>query len=78
MAVEGVIDLVVLGKDFNLVVDYKSDSFKDPEEHKIQILSYIKVVKDLYPDKECYGTLYYLREGKTESFWNLDGEEVEL
>ncbi|MCR5732933.1 MAG: UvrD-helicase domain-containing protein, partial [Sphaerochaetaceae bacterium] len=78
MAVEGVIDLLVLGKDFNLVIDYKSDSFKDPEEHKLQVLSYIKVVKDLYPEKECYGTLYYLREGKMESFWKLSGEVVEL
>ena len=77
-AVEGVIDLLVHGEKFNLVIDYKSDSFKDPEEHKLQVLSYIKVVKDLYPEKECYGTLFYLREGKVEPFWDVDGNVVNV
>lgn len=75
VALEGVIDLLVLGEDYNLVVDYKSDSFRNPEEHRIQILSYVKVAEQIY-GKRCYGTLYYLRDGSLGGFWDRDGNPV--
>ncbi len=76
-AVEGVIDLLVLGEDFNLVVDYKSDSIRNPEEHRIQVLSYVKVAEQIY-GKRCYGTLYYLRDGSLGGYWDGNGNEVSL
>ncbi len=77
VALEGVMDLLVLGEDYNLVVDYKSDSFRNPEEHRMQILSYVRVAEQLY-GRRCYGTLYYLRDGSLGGFWDSDGNEVSL
>ena len=74
---EGVIDLVVFSEDHNLVIDYKTDKSKAPEEHKAQIVTYVKTAEKLW-NKPCFGTLFYLREGKTEAFWDRDGNEVKL
>ncbi|MBR2282515.1 MAG: PD-(D/E)XK nuclease family protein, partial [Spirochaetales bacterium] len=75
VALEGVIDLLVLGDGYNLVVDYKSDSIRNPEEHRMQILAYIKVAEQIY-GKRCYGTLYYLRDGSLGGFWDKKGNPV--
>ena len=74
---EGVIDLVVFLDDYNLVIDYKTDRAKAPLEHKRQVVTYVKTAEKLWK-KPCYGTLFYLREGKTEAFWDRDGNEVSL
>ena len=72
VVIEGVIDLVVFGDDFNLVVDYKTDLLKDPEIHRAQVLTYIRVAEELF-GKKCYGTLFYFRDGCTPGFWDRDG-----
>ena len=72
VVVEGVIDLFVSGDDFNLVVDYKTDRFRDPELHRAQVLTYIRVAEELFGNK-CLGTLFYLRDGSTPGFWDRDG-----
>ena len=72
VAVEGVMDLLVFGDEYNLVIDYKTDLVMDPELHRSQILTYIKVAQDLF-GKRCYGTLFYLRDGSSPGFWDESG-----
>ncbi|MBR4477653.1 MAG: PD-(D/E)XK nuclease family protein, partial [Spirochaetales bacterium] len=72
VAVEGVMDLLVFGEDYNLVIDYKTDLVMDPELHRSQVLTYIKVAQDLF-GKRCYGTLFYLRDGSSPGFWDESG-----
>lgn len=74
---EGVIDLIVFSNDFNLIVDYKTDRSKNLDDHKAQVVQYIKTATDIY-NKPCYGTLFYLRDGSLEPFWDLDGNIVSL
>ena len=75
VAVEGVMDLLVYGDDFNLVVDYKTDMFRNPEVHKDQLLTYIRVAEEIC-GKKCLGVLYYLRDGSTGPVWDREGKEV--
>ena len=75
VAVEGVMDLVVFGDEFNLVIDYKTDKFRNPEIHRKQVQTYVKVAEDLF-GKKCYGTLFYLRDGSSPGFWDKDGKPV--
>ncbi|MBP5552517.1 MAG: PD-(D/E)XK nuclease family protein, partial [Spirochaetales bacterium] len=77
IAVEGVMDLIVFGDDYNLVVDYKTDRTKAPLIHKKQITTYVKVAEQLF-GKKCYGVLYYLRDGSLGDFWDEDGNAVDL
>ena len=72
MVMEGVIDLLVEGEDYNLVVDYKTDRVKAPQIHRKQITTYVKVAQQLYK-KNCYGVLYYLRDGSLGEFWDSEG-----
>ena len=76
MVVEGVIDLIVFGDDYNLVIDYKTDQVMDHEVHRSQVLTYIKVAEDLF-GKKCYGTLFYLRDGISPGFWDRSGNLME-
>lgn len=76
VVVEGVIDLLVEGKDYNLVVDYKTDRFKAPQIHKRQIVTYVKIAEQLYK-KNCYGVLYYLRDVSLGEFWDSEGNAWE-
>ena len=70
---EGVIDLVVFGRDYNLIVDYKTDRFKAPGIHKRQVVTYVDVSQQIY-GKPCYGVLYYLRDGSLSEFWDSEGK----
>lgn len=74
---QGSADLVVFRSDCNLVVDYKTDKFKTPLEHKGQITTYVKAMEDLY-GKKCYGRLCYIRDFSSGPVWDKDGNEVEL
>lgn len=76
VALEGVIDLLVLGDRYNLVVDYKTDRFKNPQVHKRQIVTYVNVAQQLF-GKPCFGVLYYLRDGSLGEFWDCEGETWE-
>ncbi len=76
-ALEGVVDLFVLGDEYNLVIDYKSDSVKRVDEHKSQVVTYVRVMEEIFK-KKCYGTLFYLREGSEEPLWDSEGSIVNL
>lgn len=77
-ALEGVVDLLVFGDDYNLVVDYKSDAVKREGEHKTQVVTYVRIMEDIFK-KKCYGTLFYLRDGSVEEpLWDKDGTIVTL
>ena len=62
---------------YNLVIDYKSDSIKAEDYHKKQVVTYVRVMEEIFK-KKCYGTLFYLREGSLEPFWDKEGSIVEL
>ena len=73
VVLEGVIDLLVMGEEFNLVIDYKTDRVKCPQIHKKQIVTYVKVAQQLYK-KNCCGVLYYLRDCSLSEFWDSEGK----
>lgn len=75
---EGVADLIISSKDFTLVLDYKTDKERIKDNHKAQVLAYLKAIKQLYGKKNTYGSLIYLREVKKEVIWDEEGKEVEL
>ena len=77
VAVEGVMDLLVLGEKTNLVVDYKTDIVRNPEIHKTQVLFYVKVAEEIF-SKPCLGVLFYLRNSSTGPVWDRNGNCVEL
>lgn len=68
--VEGFIDLLIKDKDDNyLVVDFKTDKYRNPEIHKKQIETYITAVKRLHPNSCVEGCVVYLREKDREYFY---------
>ena len=72
---EGSADLLVFGDDYYLVVDYKTDRYKDEGMHKGQITAYAEAMEDLYK-KKCLAVLLYIR-GMTEgTFLDKNGDEV--
>ena len=77
IAVEGVIDLLVEGDDCNLVVDYKTDALRNPEVHRHQLTTYVRVAEEL-TGKECRGVLYYLRDGSLGPVWDREGKEITI
>ena len=74
---QGSADLVVFKDDYNLVIDYKTDKYKTPAEHKGQITTYVRAMEELY-GKKCYGRLCYVRDFSAGPIWDKDGNEVEL
>lgn len=76
--IEGSIDLLVLGNDYNLVIDYKTDRFHAPMDHRGQLLSYIEAVERIYGGKPCYAVLYYVRSASAEAPIDRDGNVVDL
>lgn len=45
-----------------IVIDFKTDIIKDPDEHRIQVQTYMKAAAGAYPDMEIKGYLCYLRD----------------
>lgn len=78
LVVEGSIDLLVLGEEYNLVVDYKTDRFYNPKDHEAQLRSYIRAAEALYPGKPCYAVLYYVRKPGQENFIDREGHPVRI
>ena len=75
---EGVADLIIISEDYCLVLDYKTDKEIVKDNHKAQVLAYLKAVSELYGGKKTYGSLIYLRDIKKEVIWDMNGNEVEL
>ena len=78
VVIEGSIDLLLLGKDYNMVIDYKTDRYLQPKDHEGQMKSYIEAVENLYPGKPCYAVLYYVRDHHSEKAMDRDGNTVDL
>lgn len=74
---EGVADLLLVFDDFVLILDYKTDKMYCPDNHRAQLLAYIKAFSHLY-EKKAYGSLVYLRDIKAEPIWDENGNEVDL
>ena len=78
IAYEGIVDLVVFKDDYNLVIDYKTDSYKADQKHKGQVKMYLNAIEDIY-SKPAYGMVFYLREENPEvSFIDKNGAEITL
>lgn len=71
----GSADLVVFKKDHNLVVDYKSDRYYDPDFHKSQLVSYAKAMESIY-SKPCLCQVFYLRSMAPGPLWACDGSII--
>ncbi len=71
----GSADLVVFKKDHNLVVDYKSDRYYDPDFHKSQLISYAKAMESIY-SKPCLCQVFYLRSMAPGPLWTSDGSLI--
>ena len=74
---EGVVDLLVDLGDRMLVVDYKSDRTWSAERHKTQVVRYLSAMEEVF-HKPCIGTLFYLRGGFDQVYWNSEGKEVDF
>lgn len=73
--VVGSADLVVFEKDHNLVVDYKSDKYYDPDYHKGQLTGYAKALESIY-SKPCQCRVFYLRSMEAGPLWDSDGNLI--
>ncbi len=76
MVLEGSADLLVFKKEYNLVVDYKTDRRKNPDIHKGQLVTYVNALEALYR-KKCYGVLLYVRDFSLGPIWDKDGNVTE-
>lgn len=62
--VEGIIDLLCVGSDDIIIVDYKTDSIRNAEKHRAQLSYYRKAIETIYPDKMVKTCVFYLRSGE--------------
>ncbi|MCR4675700.1 MAG: UvrD-helicase domain-containing protein [Sphaerochaetaceae bacterium] len=60
--VEGVIDLLIYNGNRAVVYDFKTDSFRNPLEHKAQLDVYARAVKSIWKEKVVETDVLYLRE----------------
>jgi ATP-dependent exoDNAse (exonuclease V) beta subunit len=67
---EGFIDLLIKDEDNNyLVVDFKTDTIKNPVIHETQLSTYKKVVQQMYPSSTVKCALAYLRSPDDEYYF---------
>ena len=69
VAVEGSIDLLVEMPDCMLVIDFKTDAYRQPEVHRLQIETYMQAVSRIY-EKPVRGCVTFLRDCKDEIWWS--------
>lgn len=66
---EGIVDLLCVSKDKVVIVDYKTDKYKDTSTHKDQLQMYTKAMSVIYRRKvEAY--LFYVRSGESEKLFD--------
>jgi ATP-dependent exoDNAse (exonuclease V) beta subunit len=65
---EGSIDLLVKRDDHYLVVDFKTDRFRDEEVHRFQVETYMQAMRRIHqcPVKGC---VVYLRDVQDIVIW---------
>ncbi|MCL2673106.1 MAG: UvrD-helicase domain-containing protein [Alphaproteobacteria bacterium] len=61
--VVGQIDRIVFGADSVDILDFKTGSDKDPDKHLPQMRAYMRVVKNVFKNKEVRGFLYFTDSG---------------
>ena len=61
--INGQIDLLLEKKDKVIIVDFKTDKYKTPEEYAIQLALYRQAVEEIF-DKPAISYLFYLRDGR--------------
>ncbi len=70
LVVEGSIDLLIKTENNDyIVVDFKTDKFRNPAIHKNQIETYITAVKRINPNSCVKGCVVYLRSVDREFFY---------
>jgi ATP-dependent exoDNAse (exonuclease V) beta subunit len=58
-------DRVIIDPDRVLVMDYKTGSEKKAEEkHLLQLKSYMRILRDLFPDRNMEGMIAYVDLGE--------------
>ena len=72
---EGSADLLVFGKEWNLVVDYKTDRYMNEEQHRGQVTAYAAAMEELYK-KKCLAVLLYVRGWKAGTLIDANGNAV--
>lgn len=73
VVVEGSVDLLIKRKDHYLVVDFKTDRFRDEEVHRFQLQTYMQAMARIHqcPVKGC---VVYLRDVQNIVVW--EGENL--
>jgi len=61
--VNGQIDLLLEKENEVVIVDFKTDKYRAPEEYAVQMFLYRKAAEEIY-DKPALSYLFYLRDGK--------------
>lgn len=64
IVVQGIIDLVVDQKERVLVVDFKSDRYRDENQHRMQLQTYMEAAQRIY-GTAVRGCILYLRDPST-------------
>jgi len=61
--VNGQIDLLIEKENELIIVDFKTDRYRDPEEYTVQLFLYRQAAEEIY-NKPAISYLFYLREGR--------------
>ena len=64
MIVEGTIDLFAVSPDTVILVDFKTDLYKNPVVHQAQLDYYADALASLYPNRKIIKELVYLRRSE--------------
>jgi ATP-dependent exoDNAse (exonuclease V) beta subunit len=73
VAVEGAIDLLVETPEEMVVIDFKTDLYRNPEAHIRQVMTYLQAVERLY-GKRARGCVTFLRHCGGETWWRSEKE----
>jgi ATP-dependent exoDNAse (exonuclease V) beta subunit len=73
VVIEGSIDLLVETPEEMLVIDFKTDLYKNSEAHVRQVKTYLKAVERLY-GKPARGCVTFLRQCGGEVWWSTEKE----
>ncbi len=73
IVVEGSIDLLVEQPQRYLVIDFKTDKYRNSEVHRFQLQTYMQAVHRIY-SRPVQGCVVYLRDVESTIVW--EGEEV--
>jgi ATP-dependent exoDNAse (exonuclease V) beta subunit len=73
VVIEGSIDLLVETPEEMLVIDFKTDLYKNSQAHIRQVMTYLKAVERLY-GKPARGCVTFLRQCGGEIWWSAEKE----